>query len=58
MKDGKLPYLNPRSTQKRHKCPKCGKNYRGYPALSRDDNETEICPICGTVEAIEYFLHC
>lgn len=34
-------------------CPKCGKEYTGYPALSRDDNRTHICPDCGTREALE-----
>ena len=24
-------------------CPKCGKTYRGHPAISRVDNETPIC---------------
>lgn len=38
---------------KRHKCPKCGNNYIGYPAISREDNETEICPVCGQREALE-----
>lgn len=35
------------------KCPKCGKEYEGYPAISRTDNKTEICPDCGTLEALE-----
>ena len=34
-------------------CPKCGCEYIGRPALSRRDNETEICPDCGTREALE-----
>ena len=34
-------------------CPKCGKTYQGYPALSRADNRTEICPECGVREALE-----
>lgn len=34
-------------------CPKCGKIYNGVPALSRKDNETMICPDCGTREALE-----
>ncbi len=34
-------------------CPKCGRKYRGAPALSREDNETLICPDCGTREALE-----
>lgn len=33
-------------------CPKCGKEYDGYPALSRTDSKTEICPECGTREAL------
>ena len=24
-------------------CPKCGKTYKGHPAISRVDNETPIC---------------
>ena len=34
-------------------CPACGHNYHGYPALSRQDNRTEICPECGIREALE-----
>lgn len=34
-------------------CPKCGRRYREAPALSREDNETLICPDCGTREALE-----
>ena len=43
--------------QNRHEktagCPKCGKTYTGYPAMSRADNKTEICPECGTREALD-----
>lgn len=34
-------------------CPRCGQAYREYPALSRLDNETLICPDCGTREALD-----
>ena len=34
-------------------CPSCGKPYVGYPALSRKDNQTSICPDCGIREALE-----
>lgn len=34
-------------------CPRCGKSYSGRPALSRTENETLICPDCGTREALE-----
>lgn len=34
-------------------CPKCGKTYKGHPAISRVDNHTPICPTCGTREALE-----
>lgn len=34
-------------------CPRCGAIYCGTPALSRQDNETLICPDCGTREALE-----
>lgn len=32
-------------------CPRCHKEYNGFPALSRRDNETDICPQCGKEEA-------
>lgn len=35
------------------KCPNCGREYRGYSAISRKDNKTPICPDCGTREALE-----
>lgn len=38
------------------RCPKCKKEFTEHPAISRDDNETEICPKCGTREAVEAFL--
>lgn len=34
-------------------CPRCNKEYFDYPALSRKDNQTEICPKCGIAEALE-----
>ena len=34
-------------------CPRCGKEYTGRPALSRADNQTLICPDCGTRESLE-----
>ena len=37
-------------------CPMCGKEYDGYPALSRKDNKTEICSDCGMVEALADFF--
>ena len=33
-------------------CPICGRSYTGQPALSRTDNETLICPDCGTRQAL------
>lgn len=38
--------------KERRKCPICGKTYTGQPALSRIDNETLICPDCGTRQAL------
>ena len=35
------------------RCPVCGKYYAGVPAISRKDNQTQICPDCGTREALE-----
>ena len=34
-------------------CPLCGAQYGGYPALSRKYANTQICPDCGTREALE-----
>lgn len=34
-------------------CPICNKKYASPPALSREDNKTEICPTCGAEEAIK-----
>lgn len=33
-------------------CPICGKEYTEYPALSRADGKTLICPDCGIREAL------
>jgi RNA polymerase subunit RPABC4/transcription elongation factor Spt4 len=38
---------------KSEECPYCGKPLTDYPALSRADNKTEICPACGVREAME-----
>ena len=37
-------------------CPICGREYDDYPAISRKDNKTEICPDCGIFEAVEAFV--
>ena len=34
-------------------CPRCGQVCHEPPALSRIDNQTLICPDCGTREALE-----
>ena len=34
-------------------CPLCGQPYTDAPALSRTDNETLICPDCGTRQALD-----
>ena len=38
------------------RCPKCKKVFTEPPALSRVDNETEICSECGVREAIEAYV--
>ena len=40
-------------TEQKAVCPKCGKHYTGYPATSREDNSTLICPDCGIRETLE-----
>lgn len=35
------------------RCPKCKKEFTEHPAISREDNETEICPSCGLREAMQ-----
>ena len=35
-----------------HICPLCGQAYDEPPALSRVDNQTDICPRCGMMEAL------
>ena len=39
-------------------CPLCGKQYTAPPALSRRDNATDICPECGTMEALAAMEEC
>lgn len=34
-------------------CPRCGAQYGGVPALSRKYPSKQICPDCGTREALE-----
>lgn len=36
----------------KQRCPICGQEYTGAPALSREDNQTLICPDCGTRQAL------
>ena len=38
-------------------CPACNQTYFGYPAISRVDNKTEICPNCGAKEAMVAVLN-
>ena len=37
-------------------CPRCGRKYKRFPSLSRLDNKTYICPICGEMEAFEEYF--
>lgn len=37
-------------------CPICHKDYSNYPAISRKDNKSKICPQCGTAEALIEFM--
>lgn len=38
-------------------CPVCGRKYTEPSALSRRDNKTQICPQCGTEEALEDYFN-
>jgi len=40
---------------KDRKCPKCKLEYKRPPSISRLDNKTEICELCGTAEAMAIF---
>lgn len=35
-------------------CPICGRQYAAPSAISRIDNKTEICPVCGAMESISF----
>ena len=43
-------------TKEKKSCPKCGRIYSEVPAISREDNKTEICPECGQGEALMDFM--
>lgn len=45
----------PARIKKESICPACGQKYNGYPAASRKDGITEICPDCGMREAFATF---
>jgi RNA polymerase subunit RPABC4/transcription elongation factor Spt4 len=34
-------------------CPRCGKEFTDPPALSRTDDLTEVCPMCGIGESLD-----
>lgn len=36
-------------------CPNCGEDYSEHPAISRKDNQTELCSNCGLKEALIIF---
>ena len=41
-----------KQTETKPVCPLCGQEYDGPPALSREDNQTQICPDCATRQAL------
>ena len=53
MSEKEIPYDN--KTEK--ECPICHQIYTQYPALSRRDNKTYICPDCGVQEALEDYMN-
>ncbi|WP_215720452.1 hypothetical protein [Dorea longicatena] len=56
MEKGLVCSMEEKKNQNKRVCPLCRKEYDGVPALSRTDNETLICPECGTREAIDAAL--
>lgn len=36
-------------------CPICKKEYSEHPTISRRDNKSNFCPICGIKEALKDF---
>ena len=44
--------MKPNKQQKRI-CPLCHQAYYNAPAISRVDNQTPICPDCGTRQALQ-----
>ena len=51
---GRMSFAGRSSSMKEqpHICPLCGRAYDEPPALSRVDNQTDICPRCGMMEAL------
>ena len=45
--------MSEQTVNEKRVCPRCNRTYKGHPALSRVDNETPICPLCGTRESLE-----
>ena len=41
---------------KKFVCPLCKKKVNEYPAISRQNNKTEICSSCGQKEALLSFI--
>lgn len=37
-------------------CPRCLKDWTGFPALSRLDNKTAICSPCGVEEGLDDYF--
>ena len=44
-----------KTTRQIRRCPKCNQEYVASPAISRQDNKTEICPSCGLLEGLDAF---
>lgn len=46
-------FLGGNGYERNEEMSKCGKTYNDRPALSKKDNKTEICPECGTMQALD-----
>ena len=52
----KFQFISPEVFRIYPVCPICKNDYHEHPAISRRDNKTKICSICGLQEALNEFV--